>query len=153
MIETPSSSTSSAPTTSPPGAPRQLRAGWHVVAWAVGPGWLGLRELARQLTAAAFLYRVLCFVMAPFAAWAIALLWFHARHPEMIADAVAAGPALLVKTWIVVLVAVAGIAITLERHALARALMVAISALVLSTTWLPPLPSSRLDQQSDIPHP
>lgn len=123
------------------------------VAWVVGLGWRGLCELTGQLTAAAFLYRALCFVMAPFAAWAIALLWFHARHPERIANAVAAGPAFLVQTWLVVLVAVAGIAITLGRHALGRVLMVAIAALVLSTTWLPPLPASTLDRQSGIPHP
>ena len=153
MTETPSTSTASAPTTSAPRTPRQLRAAWHVVAWVVGLGWLGLSQVARQLTAASFLYRVLCFVMAPYAAWAVALLWFNARHPERIANAVAAGPALLVQAWIAVLVAATAIVVTLGRQTLTRVLMVATAALVLSTTWLPPLPAFKLDEQSDIPHP
>jgi hypothetical protein len=153
MIETPSTSTSSASTTPTPHARRNLRAVWHAVVWIVGLGWLGLCQVARSLTAAAFLYRVLCFVMAPFAAWAISLLWFNARHPERIANAVTAGPAFLVQLWIGVLLAAVLGASVLGRHTQARAFLLAIAALMLSSAWLPPLPATTTDARSDVPHP
>jgi len=153
MIETPSTSTSSASTTPTPHARRNLRAVWHAVAWIVGLGWLGLCQIARQLTAADFLYRVLCYVMAPYAAWAIGLLWFNAKHSDQIGNAVAAGPTGLIQLWIIVLWAAVLLASVLGRHTQARAFLLASAALMLSSSWLPPLPATTTDAHSGVPHP
>jgi len=91
------------------------------------------------------------FVMAPFAAWAVALSFYaHMQEPDAVAKTVAAGPRVALQMWMVLAQPWIWLAIVARQYRRAARIVLAVVAISALQSRLPPAARARC--QTDACH-